>query len=113
MALLRDEATRAGCLSTRDLKAAEGKRIRFAGIVAAIRRVPVSNGAVLQYVTFEDENGLVEAVVPPPVYARLSDPIRNPGPYLVEGTAGVDARHVRLQIDRAAPFHLRDDPYAV
>jgi DNA polymerase III alpha subunit len=112
MALLRDEATRAGCLSTRELSAAQGERVRFAGIVAALRRIPASGGGVLQYVTFEDEHGLVEAVVPPPVYGRLSDPIKNPGPYLVGGLVGVDARHVRLHVDIVAPFHLRDHPYA-
>jgi DNA polymerase III alpha subunit len=112
MALLRTEATRAGCLSTRELKAAEGARVRFAGIVAALRRVAVSSHAVLQYVTFEDENGLVEAVIPPPAYGRLNDPVKNPGPYLVEGLVTVDGRHVRVEVDAVKPFHLRDRPYA-
>jgi DNA polymerase III alpha subunit len=112
MALLRDEASRAGCLRTSELRDHAGEHVRFAGIVAALRRVPMPHGSVLEFVTLEDEEGLVESIVPPMRYGRLDDPIRNPGPYLVEGPVAVEGRHVQLEIDSVTPFHRRGRPYA-
>jgi hypothetical protein len=40
---------------------------------------------MMQFVTLEDEFGLVEAVLFPHANDSLGDPVRNPGPFVVEG----------------------------
>jgi hypothetical protein len=58
---------------------------------------------VVQFVTWEDEFGLLESTLSPPVYARLGDPVRHPGPYLVEGRMGAGL----LQVQAVKPLYLR------
>ncbi|HVW27122.1 MAG TPA: PHP domain-containing protein [Polyangiaceae bacterium] len=110
MEILRGEATRAGCVSTADVRRCPAVRLRFAGIVSAARRAAAGDG-VVQFVTFEDEHGLLEATVAPEVHARLGHPIENPGPYLVEGRARRRHGSTLLVVDAAQPFHLRERPY--
>jgi len=110
MEVLRREAMRAECLTSAEIQSMPGRLARFAGIVAATRRVAVRAG-IVQFITFEDEHGLLETVLPPHVYARLGDPIRNPGPFLLTGQGSGEAGEVRLILSRALPFHLRARPY--
>jgi DNA polymerase III alpha subunit len=64
MALLRPEADRYGCTAIRAAFDVEDHLgVRLAVTVAALRRVPTREG-VMQFVTFEDETGLLEGVVP-------------------------------------------------
>jgi DNA polymerase III alpha subunit len=110
MEILRAEATEAGCLTTAEVRRAITRRIRFAGIVSAARRTAAREG-IAQFVTFEDEQGLLEAAVAPEAYARLANPIENPGPYLVEGLVRLRLGSIVLDVDTVQPFHRRDRPY--
>jgi DNA polymerase III alpha subunit len=112
MALLRQEAMRAGCITVQDVYARGAERARLAVIVAAVRRVRTTAERIAQFVTFEDETGLVEALVASPIYERLRDPIRTPGPYLVEAAIAEKDGNVALYVDAARPFYLRERPYA-
>jgi DNA polymerase III alpha subunit len=112
MRLLRPEARRAGCVATPEAVTRAGRRIRTAGVVAATRRVRTAAGEIMQFVTLEDESGLLESVVSAKFYEELGDPIQNPGPYLVEGSVAVDAGVPTLHIDSVKPFHRRERPYA-
>jgi DNA polymerase III alpha subunit len=107
--LLRSEAVRVGCVPLSDVAAMDGRYARVVGIVAASRRVATPRGT-MQFVTLEDESGLVEAVLAPDVHARLADPVRTPGPYLAGGRVQVEARDVRLLVSNVAPFHERSPP---
>ena len=111
MRVLREEAARAGCVTSAQIESALGRTVTFAGIVSAQRRLAVRAG-VVQFVTFEDEEGMLEAVLPPHSYARLGDPIRNPGPFLLTGRVEGESGDARLMIARALPFHSRPRPYA-
>jgi DNA polymerase III alpha subunit len=110
--LLRKEATRLGCVSTAELAEREGESIKIAGIVSAARRVATSRGRIMQFVTLEDEFGLVEAVLFPEVYAALEDPVTNPGPFLVSGRVKQDRGDVHLLVSAVMPFHEREQPYS-
>jgi DNA polymerase III alpha subunit len=111
LALLRGEAERAGCASTRDVCRELGRRIRFAGIVAATRRVRRDH-TILEYITFEDEFGFLEAMLSHPASAIPAPSVDTPGPYLVEGTVRGRARCLYLDVIRLRPFHQRERPYA-
>lgn len=110
--LLRGEAERAGCIPTCAVTAHAGREVRLAGLVAASRRHRGAHGRVMQFVTLEDESGLVEAVVSSTVYAALGDPIRNPGPVLLTGRVVVDRGHPHVDVTQVQPFYRRARPFA-
>src|SRR5262249_48675298 len=69
---------------SRDLAAYRGQSVRVAGVVATARHTPLADGRNMQFVTLEDEWGLIEVTLFPDVcrpvaYLQL-------GPYLVTGT---------------------------
>lgn len=111
MRVLRPEAERSACISTADLRAHAGKQIHFAGVVAAARRHVTPTGQLMQFVTLEDEFGLVEGVLSPAVYASLGDPISNPGPFLINARVVEDHGDITLTISHVIPFHERTMPY--
>src|SRR4029453_14419069 len=109
--VLRDEATRAGCVAPSELAARRGRFAPIAGVGAAPRRLVTRGGQVMQFVTFEDEHGLVETVLFPGAYATLGDPVTDPGPFLVGGRVEEDHGDVQLRVSEVLPFHRRPRPY--
>ena len=110
MRILRGEAARAGCVSTAELRPRRDHNVRLAALVAASRRLRTRAGDIMQFVTLEDEYGLVEAVLLPSVYAALGDPVQNPGPFLVEGQVIDDHGDLSMAIREVMPFHQRGTP---
>lgn len=94
-------------MQSRHLREHTGARVRFAGVIAATRRVPTGSAETAQFLTLEDEHGLVEARIAPGAYERLHASITTPGPYLflarVEERLGVTF----LRIEELLPFHER------
>jgi DNA-directed DNA polymerase III PolC len=107
MELLRQEAEQARCSTVSQAAAApSGTSVRLAAVVAAMRRVMTKQGP-LQFITFEDETGLLEAVVFPVVYRQLGERVTTPGPFLVEGKVRDQQGAVHLEVGRLEPFHER------
>jgi DNA-directed DNA polymerase III PolC len=107
MRLLRPEAERLGCLSSRELQSRPDRFVRFAGLLAASRRVPTSQGE-LRFLTFEDEDGLIEGVLFPEANARLGGRITTPGPYLAKGVMRETEGDLHLVVAGLTPFHERE-----
>lgn len=107
MRVLRADAERLGCVPSTRLYEHRGARVSFAAIIAATRRVPVTDGAATQYVTLEDEHGLVEAQLSPRAYARFGAAFTTPGPYLLEGRVRDRHGSLDLDIESAIPFYQR------
>jgi DNA polymerase-3 subunit alpha/error-prone DNA polymerase len=105
--LLREEATRAGCVSTQQVREGGPERVRIAGTLAASRPVETKGGATMQFLTFEDEDGLLEAVLFPPVRASQAKKLTTPGPYLAEGIVERDRGDVQLDVEWLTPFYQR------
>jgi DNA polymerase III alpha subunit len=110
MHVLRDEAARVGCITTAELAARRGEKVRIAGLVAAARRLVTRAGRIMQFVTLEDEHGLVETVLFPDVYASLQDPVTTPGPFIVGGRVEEDNGEAQLRVSEVIPFYLRPRP---
>ncbi|PCC68504.1 DNA polymerase-3 subunit alpha [Nannocystis exedens] len=110
--ILRGEAERAGCVPTPALTACTGREVRVVGLIAASRRHRGARGRVMQFVTLEDEWGLVEAVISSAVYAALGDPIRNPGPVMLTGRVEIDRGHPHIDVSQVQPFYRRARPFA-
>jgi DNA polymerase-3 subunit alpha len=64
MALFRSRVT-AGAIMSRDLAENIGRRVRVSGLVATARHTPTSDGRDMQFVTLEDEWGLIECTLFP------------------------------------------------
>lgn len=107
MCVLRAEAQRVGCVPIRDLALQTGRHVTVAAIVSASRRLVAKGGNVMQFVTLEDEHGLVEAVLFPHVYGYLGDPVQTPGPFLVSGRVENDHGELHLVVSGMKPFHQR------
>lgn len=103
MRLLRDEAREAGCITVAETAAARG-RVRFAGTLAASRPVETSKGQTMQFLTVEDETGLVETVLFPPARMALAPKLTTPGPYLFTGEVNDDGT---VDVRWLLPFYER------
>jgi error-prone DNA polymerase len=83
MALLRSRLPR-GCSDSRDLAQLQhGVRVRVGGLVVARQRPATASGVV--FVLLEDEFGVINLIVPPPVYERHRLTVRTEPLMLVEG----------------------------
>lgn len=110
-ALLRKEAERYGCVPIQTAAASKsGARVCLLVIMAAMRRVPTRSG-ILQFLTLEDETGLLEAAVLPPAYRAMGDKVTTPGPFLVEGTLKWQQDAAHLEVFNLSPFHQRNEPF--
>lgn len=136
MRLLRAEADRLGCLRSSELASRVGRFVSFAGLLAAARRVPAGRNSSagdstgrenaglvsgspddarrlperpgeLRFLTFEDEAGLIEAVLFPEANARLGERLTTPGPYLTEGVVRETDGDLHLVVTELTPFHER------
>jgi DNA-directed DNA polymerase III PolC len=95
-------------ITSREVPDHAGRLVRVAGVVAAARHTPTADGRTMQFVTLEDEWGLIEVtlfpgICPPVAYLTL-------GPYLATGVVeeqyGVltvtARRFFKLDLERAS-----------
>jgi DNA-directed DNA polymerase III PolC len=102
MAVFREEGRFPGAVSCRVAETRVGRRVRVAGILAARRTVPTKEGRSMQFVTLEDETGLVECTLFPDVYARLRGTVHALGPYVAEGRIEEQYGAPTLNVSRIA-----------
>jgi DNA-directed DNA polymerase III PolC len=105
--ILRHEATRIGAIASSDLHACAGQRVRFVGLLSAMRRIRTAGGQIMQFVTLEDEHGLIEGVLSPAIFKRIGTLMRHPGPFLLVARVAIDRDELSLSIEEAAPFASR------
>ena len=74
---------RAPLITSREVPRHVGKVVTLIGLVATARRLLTDQNQPMQFVTLEDEEGLVEVTLFPDVSSRV--PSLCLGPYLVEG----------------------------
>jgi DNA polymerase III alpha subunit len=105
--LLRAEADRLSFVVSEHLSRYVDRVVSFAGVVAATRNVAVAERGAVQFITLEDERGLVEARLSPQEWRRFHPLLSTPGPYLLRGR--VHRRHgaLYLAILELLPFHQR------
>jgi DNA polymerase III alpha subunit len=87
-----------------------GRPIRLAGLVATGRHTETKNGEEMQFITLEDEWGLVDVTL----FPRICPPLAHlgMGPYLVEGEVEeqygvltITARRFYLALERQPSEH--------
>jgi len=81
-----------------------GKRIGFAGWLITGKRVQTKGGDTMEFLTFEDETGIVETTFFPQVYRRFCHMVARNRPYLLEGKVESDWGAVTLTVDKVRPL---------
>jgi DNA polymerase-3 subunit alpha/error-prone DNA polymerase len=104
MALWADSVTRAGALKAVDVAGQVGRRVRFAGWLITGKVVATKHGEPMEFLTFEDETGIVETTFFPQAYRRFCHLLDRARPYLLSGTVQQDWGAVTLVVERAAPL---------
>jgi DNA-directed DNA polymerase III PolC len=103
MTLFRSRLPR-GLIESRRLAQHIGQTVRVTGVVAASRHSPMVDGREMQFITLEDEWGLIEVTLFPGTCSPV--PYLSLGPYLATGTVeeqhgvvSVTARSFRRALD--------------
>lgn len=76
---------RGASLACAELARRRGERVHLVGWLAASRPVRTSGGRWMRFLTLEDESGIAEVVVFPPVYARDGHRLVGRGPFRIRG----------------------------
>lgn len=74
------------------------------GFCSGSRRVRTRGRETMQFVTMEDETGLLEGVLFPDAWRRCGGWLRSGGPFLVEGELRGAGAPAHLEVDRLLPF---------
>jgi DNA polymerase III alpha subunit len=99
LALFRDRIADLGASPIAEALQRPGQRVRVAGLVAASRRTPTKKGETMQFLTLEDETGLLETTLFPKVFRRYARQLGSLGPYIVEGMLKDRRRALSLDIE--------------
>ncbi|HKS16439.1 MAG TPA: OB-fold nucleic acid binding domain-containing protein, partial [Planctomycetota bacterium] len=97
MELLSPGLDRAGMVSSAELEALVGRRIRVVGVLDALRVEETRSGGSMEFLTLEDEAGVFEVTVFPQVYRRFASSVRGYGPFVVTGR--VDDQHGAIAVN--------------
>jgi len=104
MTLYRELLERFQPVKAAGLNSFTGKRIGFAGWLITAKRVQTKNGGTMEFLTFEDETGIVEATFFPQTYRRFCHMVTRNRPYLLEGKVESDWGAATLTVDRVRPL---------
>ena len=104
MTLYKRALKRVRTVKARHLPRFVGRRICFAGWLITGKKVQTKHGDTMEFLTFEDEGGIVETTFFPAVYARFCHMVDRNRPYLLHGKVEEDWGAITLTVDRVTPL---------
>jgi DNA polymerase-3 subunit alpha/error-prone DNA polymerase len=102
MVLFNEPLRRYGVIKAVDLKKYAGRRVRAAGLLVTGKVVSTKHGDPMEFLTFEDETGLVETTFFPQAYRRFCALLDRHRPYILTGRVDEDFGAVTLTVEKAA-----------
>ena len=87
-----------------DLPAHLGRRVRLAGWLITGKVVATKHGEPMEFLTFEDQTGIVETTFFPQPYRRFCHLLDRQRPYLLTGKVEEDWGAITLTVDRVEPI---------
>ena len=81
-----------------------GRHICFAGWLITGKKIQTKHGDTMEFLTFEDEGGIVETTFFPAVYRRFCHMVNRNRPYLLYGKVEEDWGALTLTVDRVKPL---------
>ena len=100
--LYADAVHRAGAVKAVDVPRRVGRRVRFAGWLITGKVVATKKGEPMEFLTFEDETGLVETTFLPEAYRRFCHLLDRERPYLLSGKVEEDWGAVTLTVEKTS-----------
>jgi DNA polymerase-3 subunit alpha/error-prone DNA polymerase len=88
-----------------DLPRHLGRRVRLAGWLITGKVVTTKHGDPMEFLTFEDETGIVETTFFPRTYHRFCHMIDRNRPYLLTGKVEEDWGAITLTVNRVETIH--------
>ena len=102
MELYADAVKRTGAVQAADIPRRIGRRVRFAGWLITGKVVETKKGEPMEFLTFEDQTGLVETTFFPEAYRRFCHLLDRERPYLLEGKVEEDWGAVTLTVEKTS-----------
>ncbi len=102
MTLYAGAVQRAGAVKAVDVPQHVGRRVRFAGWLITGKVVETRKGEPMEFLTFEDETGLVETTFFPEAYRRFCHLLDRERPYLLAGRVEQDWGAATLTVETAS-----------
>ena len=106
MTLFGDKLEKSGIVKAAELHRHAGKTVRTAGLLITGKVVSTRHGDPMEFLTFEDETGLVETTFFPAAYRRFCYLLDRHRPYILGGKVDEDFGAVTLTVHSAAPLRL-------
>jgi len=102
--LFRDAVRRAGAIPACEVGRRVGRRIKFAGWLITGKVVHTKAGDPMEFLTFEDDTGLVETTFFPRTYDRFAHLIDHNRPYMLWGEVEQNWGAATLTVSRVQPM---------
>jgi len=104
MELYADVLQKARTVRAVNLPRQIGKQVRLAAWLITGKKVRTKHGDAMEFLTFEDETGIVETTFFPKTYRRFAHMLDRGRPYLLTGKVEQDWGAVTLTVDHVAPM---------
>jgi len=101
MELFADRLRNRGTVKAENLPHFIGRRVRLAGWLITGKVVATRKGEPMEFLTFEDETGIVETTFFPKAYRRFCHMIDRQRPYLLTGKVEEDWGALTLTVEKA------------
>ena len=92
-------------VKARDLANHRGRRVELAAWLLSGKIVSTRSNEVMEFLTFEDQTGIVETTFFPQAYRRFCHMIDRNRPYLLTGKVDEDWGAITLTVDRVETIH--------
>ncbi len=104
MTLFADAAKRSGSTPAKDIRKHVGRRVRIAGWLITGKKVRTKRGDTMEFLTFEDDTGIVETTFFPDTYERFCHLLDRGRPYLLSGRVEENWGAVTLTVEGVTPI---------
>ena len=96
MTLYADQLKGKGIVNARDLSRFVGRQVKVAGLLITGKVVRTKHGDPMEFLTFEDETGLIEATFFPKTYHRFCSMLDKCRPFILHGKVEADFGAITL-----------------
>ncbi len=95
-----------GIVKAADLNHFIGRHVRVAGLLITGKVVHTKHGDPMEFLTFEDDTGLIETVFFPKAYRRFCAVLDRSRPFILHGKVDVDFGAVSLSVTQVEPLEV-------
>ena len=106
MTLFADTVKRSGSIPAERIQEHIGRRVRIAGWLITGKKVRTRRGEAMEFLTFEDDTGIVETTFFPTTYERFCHLLDWGRPYLLSGKVEENWGAVTLTVEKVAPIDM-------